>query len=127
VCDAICRFAGYEGSVGTGAHQTVMSSDDEEWSHLLEALYDAFGDTAFLAKTVIAATQPYGNDTGVNLPENVLPGQILDKRSQAASAAKSLGRWFLNRKGRWAGGYQIVQHGRDGNTKQVLWKVRKFS
>lgn len=127
VCDAICTFAGYDGTVGHGAIGTTLSSDDEEWSQLLEALYDAFGDRSFLAKTVIAATQPYGNDTGVNLPENVLPGPILDKRSQAASAAKSLGRWFLNRKGRWAGGFQIVEAGRDGKTKQVMWKVRKFS
>lgn len=127
VCDAICTFAGYDGNVGAGAHQTVMSSDDEEWAQFLEALHDAFGDNPFQAKTVIAASQPYGNDTGVTIPENVLPGPILDKRSQAASAAKSLGRWLMNRKGRWAGGYQVIQRGRDGKTKQVLWAVRKFS
>lgn len=127
VCDAICRFAGYDGTVGSGAHQITMSSDDEEWSQFLEALHDAFGDQSFTSKTVIAATQPYGNDTGVSVPENVLPGPILDKRSQAASAAKSLGRWFTNRKGRWADGYRIVAAGRDGHTKHQLWRVERFS
>lgn len=127
VCNAICAFAGYEGNVGGGAHQVTMSSDDEEWGLLLEALHEAFGDQAFSTKTVLAATQPYGNDTGVDLAETVLPGPILDKRSQAASAAKSLGRWFMNRKGRWAGGYRVVAAGRDGKTKTMLWRVERFS
>lgn len=127
VCDAICRFAGYEGTVGLGM-DTTMSTDDEEWGLFLEALYDAFGPgRSFSAKEVIAATQPYGNDTGVNVPENTLPGPILDKRSQAASAAKSLGRWFMNRKGRWAAGYRITSPGRDGRTKSVIWRVERFS
>ena len=126
VCDAICKFAGYEGDVGSGANQAVLSTDDEEWGLLLEALYDGFGpERSFTAKEIIASTQPYGNDTGVNVPENVLPGPILDKRAQAASAAKSLGRWLLNRKGRWAAGYRVSTRGKN-REHQTLWVVEKF-
>jgi hypothetical protein len=123
VCDSICKFAGYDGTVGGGSRQSTLSADDEEWSLFLEALHDAFADRSFTAKEIIAASQPYGN-TGVVVPENVLPGPILDRRSNAAAAARSLGWWLKKRDGRIAGRYQVVRNGQDGTTKQARWQVR---
>lgn len=96
---------------------------------LLEAVHEAFGpERSFTTKQVISATMPYGNDTGVTIPEHVLPASILDKRSQAATAAKTLGRWFLNRKGRWADGaggkYRAVFIHKD--RAGTHWKVEKI-
>ena len=125
VCDSICKFAGYDGTVGGGSRQATMSTDDEEWCQFLEALHEAFGDGSFTAKRIIAASQPYGNDTGVVVPENTLPGPILDKRSNAAAAARSLGWWLKKRNGRIVGRFQLVATGhRDGTTKQPLWTVK---
>jgi hypothetical protein len=126
-CRGICEFVGYEGMVGGGSQRVAVSADDEEWGVLLEALYDGFGpERKFTAREVIAASQAYGNDTGVNVPENTLPGPILDKRSsQASSAAKSLGRWLVNRRGRWCNGFRIIEAGRDGHTRQLQWLVEK--
>jgi hypothetical protein len=124
VCDSICKFAGYDGTVGGGSRESTLSVDDEEWSLFLEALHDAFKDRSFTARDILAASQPYGNDTGVTVPEGTLPGPILDKRANAAAAARSLGWWLKKRDGRIAGRFQVVRTGQDGATKQALWKVR---
>ena len=72
----------------------------------------------FRAKQVIEAVS-----LGDDLDGDNLPSAVLDKmRFDEHGAAKSLGRWMMNRQGRWSGGRAIEQAGKH-RTGVVQWRI----
>jgi hypothetical protein len=106
-------------------------SDDQDWGAFLAALDRTFGAASFTAKEALRRVRPANVMTmpggvveqaaPIGLDE--LPGELAEKLSRAAVGSgpeilgKSLGRWLMNRRGRWSGGMTVRPEGgktRDG-------------
>lgn len=100
-----------------------VSEDDADWADFLAEVHRVFRAESFQAKDVIARVGNAPNDVQ---PET-LPGDLAEKYSRVAhgstaGVAKSLGRWFSNREGRYANGYTVkavMDNGKTAKRYQV--------
>jgi hypothetical protein len=117
VCDSILQHAGLVGRVNhpDSIRETGLE-DEEEWGSFLQAAYLVCGDKPF---TVAKLLDSVGLEGG--LPEEALPEDVLAKRGNHTSTAKTLGKWFRYREGRWAGGLSVRDAGKKSNT--ALWQI----
>lgn len=120
VVGGVLRHAGVEGTLNHAESvRQVGLEDEDEWGSFLEACARRWpGGATFRARQVVEAVS-----LADGLDGDSLPGDVLDKmRFDENGAAKSLGRWMMNRQGRWAGGRAVEQAGRH-RTGVVQWRV----
>lgn len=115
----ILQLAGIEGVFWhRDTERAEVGADDEDWAGWLAALHALYGDRTFTARDVI-------NAFGSGLEEHA-PAELVDKWDRSigtgAGVAKSLGKWFGNRDGRWAGGYAVRHVGATSDGAK-RWKV----
>lgn len=114
------------GRFGQGADSSTaaVSEDDADWGVFLAEVQRVFGDKEFRAKDVlsrIGANDSFDSGSSVAVQPETLPGDLAEKWSRAgqtAGVAKSLGRWFSNREGRYANGYTVHL---SRTTKDAKW------
>jgi hypothetical protein len=121
----------------TDSAQQMVGADDEGWGEFLTAVRGAFGDRSFTVKELLTRFEGvpiengYGSmrmamdETARNLAE-ALPAELHEKyvrHGDIRAVSKSLGRWFTNRTGRWAGGLVAEKLGINRTNVQE-WRIR---
>jgi hypothetical protein len=106
--------------------RAAKGGDDDGLSVLLEHIRDSFGDKPWTVRELLTAEpDAFRADS-----REWLPAPILEKLARSEiSGAKSLGRWLMNRIGRWvttddARSLVIREAGKDRN-KVALWRVEE--
>jgi len=124
----ILHVAGVPGEFDhTESAQQAVGGDDDEWGEFLEASYRYFGDRTWSTKDLLAEVEDGISLAGKPIPMEALPAELGEKAARAktgvTSIAKSLGRWLMNRDGRFAGDYVSRAAGstRDGK----LWRIER--
>ncbi|GIJ51297.1 hypothetical protein Val02_81830 [Virgisporangium aliadipatigenens] len=127
--DGILQHAGIAGTFDHKSTQIEVGSDDDEWGDFLVAAHRAFGDKSWTAKELLGNVDTGNLLNPGSIPLDTLPGD-LESRAQKpgvviTSLAKSLGRWLMNRDGRWANGLAVRPDGKDGQGVS-LWRIQTF-
>ena len=106
-----------------------QGSEDEEWGTFLEKLAEVFGTEPFTAKEVLRMVNTSGLEGSIGRPISVesLPGNLgeqITRTSNPAHLGRTLGRWLMNRRGRWCSGLTVesLHKGRDGLT----WIIKRY-
>jgi hypothetical protein len=109
---AMLHWAGFPGSFGGSSQKVAIAADPDtdEWAEFLAAIHDTYGDRKWTVKELVQALENYRADEGID-PAH-LPGDLADKWSRAgygkrAGFSKSLGRWLMNRAGRYAHEWKV--------------------
>lgn len=138
---AVDGILGHAGLPGTFDHQdsrrVTVGEDDAEWLELLEAIHHEFGETPWTVRELLDKVAPPPNGPqdpevqwiglrGKTIPLDSLPAELGEKvirgRMGAQVISKSLGRWLMNREGRYAGDRITVRRaGRVSNVQR--WAV----
>jgi hypothetical protein len=102
-----------------------VGADDEEWRDFLIAIHRAMGDKSWTVKELLANVG--GSDlipAPIALDE--LPDELATKAMRSThgvgAISKSLGRWLMNRSGRWAGKLCVRPDGTD-RTNVKMWRI----
>ena len=119
--DGILECAGISGGFDPQENRVQLGASDADWGTFLEAIHDVFADRAWRMAEVSDAIAAGKID-----PE-LLPGSLAAKWTGWATPGftKSLGRWALNRDGKWVGSYTLAGAGEDRRVKIRLWRVGK--
>lgn len=122
--DGILAHAGIQGSFDPVDNRIQMGVSDAEWGTFLEAIHDVFGPLQWRMSDLIDALK---RDTGGIDPE-ILPGSLAAKWDpwKTTGFSKSLGRWAMNREGKYVGQMKIESAGEDKRRKVKLWRVVKL-
>lgn len=144
--NGILDCAGVWGDAGVYDHadsrRVSVGADDEEWGSLLEASHAAFGTKEwtvreFLAKVVEPYSGPMKDDfieqhearqkaAGRTISIDALPGELHERvmrnRGELSTISKSLGRWLMNRDGRYVNKMTARRTGKD-RVGVALWAV----
>lgn len=122
----ILAAAGVAGSFDAeSGKRAATGGDDDGLLALLERARTMFDDRPW---TVAELLTPAGDQFAV-ADRDWLPSVVLEKLARSEpSGRKSLGRWLMNRRGRWVtdgAGRQLVirDAGRDDHSKVAMWKV----
>ena len=106
-----------------------IGGDDDEWRDFCAAIHAHYGSSGWLVRDLLAKVNTIGatNDVARPIQLDALPSELVERIERASrnasTVAKSLGRWLMNREGRWAGQYCIRADGQDSQTKSRRWKV----
>jgi hypothetical protein len=114
-------FASIPGTFGGALTEVALSSDDEEWSDFLAALHGAFGSDRWNVKDLVGQLRDGQSQFAGKIDSAVLPGDLAQqwahiREGKDAGFRKSLGWWLRLRKGRYAGGYRLVDAGKSSKT-----------
>jgi hypothetical protein len=128
--DGILRHAEINGEFDHRSTQIQTGSDDDDWADFLHAIHTHMQNKTWTVKELLGQ---FSNgsliDTG-GIPLDALPGDLGDKAARHGNGvlglAKSLGKWFANREGRWAGDLTIRSAGED-RSRVKLWQIRTSS
>jgi hypothetical protein len=125
----VLEAAGVPGVFGhEESTRVTVSEDDTDWGDFLAAVERRFGGESWLVSELFAHVE--GVSSGPEELVTALPNTLLDKYLKAGPAgpivvSRSLGRWLMNRAGRWAGGLSVVEAGAD-RTNRKRWRVQKM-
>lgn len=105
VTGGILSYAGYTGTVG---HQDSIRQPDgmeeAEWANFLREIEEEYQSAEWTVRELTEKIQSEEID-----PEMV-PEEIIERvHRQGLGASRFIGKWFMNRKDRWAGGYAVHQ------------------
>jgi hypothetical protein len=117
----LIRFAGISETFGQDRESGIgaVSEDDADWAAFLAAVHRVFGDQPFMAKAVIKEVGEEFSESTPKISPEMLPGDLAEKWSRSPDGvAKSLGRWFSNREGRYASGYRVELHSESKSGKR---------
>lgn len=125
--DGILTTAGVPGQFDDRSSiRQPVGSDDDAWADFLAALHAVFGGNPWTTRQLVdrLETAPGLPMTtgGPTIPYDVLPGDLAGRSAYGGGLTTSLGRWLMNRDGRWAGGYVARAAGRDHSNVR-LWRV----
>nr|WP_221382782.1 bifunctional DNA primase/polymerase [Actinoplanes polyasparticus] len=130
--EGIITTAGIEGGFDHDSTQIVVGSDDDDWEHFLTAVHKVRGNQVWTVKEVLADVDPGHNvyaGAGIAhkpIPLDALPTELADKAARSPQGiggiAKTLGRWLMNRDGRWAGSLAVRAAG-SNRDKVRLWRI----
>jgi hypothetical protein len=129
VVRGILRVVGVPGRFDAQESRKVtVGEEDSEWGEFLEAVYGRFGEDTWTVGELFGHVE--GADLGPETIVAALPNSLHEKYLKAGPAgsavvARSLGRWLMNRTGRWADGLAVVDAGVN-RRKQKHWRVRKI-
>ncbi|MER7731930.1 hypothetical protein ABTX80_13710 [Streptomyces erythrochromogenes] len=110
--NGILQFAGIRAEFDHNSTRVQLSVEDDEWSIFYAAIYETFGDQAWMVKDVVLKVD---NEL---LPDEVTAKGVLDP-------AKSLGRKLTGRVGRWSGEFTVKNAGKDGKTKAKKYAIQQ--
>jgi hypothetical protein len=132
----LLHWAGFPGTFGGTPERAADRFRDEEadeWHTFLVAIHTAIGRPVTSKELVQALENGRYHDTSghkcddLELDPHHLPGDLADKFSRiqagrSSGFSKSLGRWLMNRDGRYANGWKVekVEQTRDGWTWTVI-------
>lgn len=121
VVGGVLAHAGVEGTFDAVADRVELGASDLEWFVFLSAVRDCFGDDLWRMAEVVDAIAADKID-----PE-LLPGTLAAKWSGWATPGftKSLGRWAMNREGKYVNSLVMEDAGMDGKRKVRRWRVRE--
>jgi hypothetical protein len=138
VVDGILTAAGVAGTF-SGAESARQSegSDDDDWADFLEPVRAEFEAKSWTVKELLALvhdgrakdTSPVGTfyEEAHPIHLDALPAELVAKASHARGnlgvVSKSLGRFIMNRRGRWARNMRVVEAGVDNRTKSKRWRI----
>ncbi len=110
-----------------GTVRAVADVDDDEWAELLVAIEAVKGVSSWTVRQVLEhrETETVSGLIHTRLPVvDALPSELTARirNNDPSVIAKSLGRWLMNRAGRWAGGRCVRMVGRD-RSNVVLWRI----
>lgn len=132
VVSGVLTHAGIPGRFDSlESHRQSVASDDDEWRTFCEAVHSVHGSAGWMVRDLLAQVDVLGTgmDIARPIPMDALPGQLTERIEKAGrhagTATKSMGRWLMNREGRWAGEYVIRGDGQDSRTKSRRWRVEK--
>ncbi|MDH6537798.1 hypothetical protein [Streptomyces sp. SPB4] len=110
--NGILQFANIRAEFDHNSTRVQLSVEDDEWSIFYAAIYDTFGEQAWMVKDVVLKVD---NEL---LPDELTAKGILDP-------SKSLGRKLTGRVGRWSGEFTVKNAGKDGKTKAKKYAIQK--
>lgn len=128
----ILATAGQPGTFdGIKAEGSALDVDTEEWATFLEHVVEHFRDQPWTTKQLLAKVahpaMPAGGDPLRPIPFDALPGSLTLGRAvmDPSSLSTSLGRWLMNREGRWYNNLCVNRGG--AKTKLgVPWVVNRY-
>jgi hypothetical protein len=131
---SMLHWAGFPGTFGgseAGKVAIAADPDTDEWAEFLASIHMTFGDRVFTVKELVEALDDYGNELlkdPVVVDPDALPGDLADKWARAgykkkSGFSKSLGRWFMNRAGRYAHGWKVEKVQAEGTKHAHGWRV----
>lgn len=129
----ILQHAGIPGEFNHASTQIEIGTDDDEWGTFLAAVHGVYGDRLWTAKELLGDINTGGLIPNGRVPIDALPADLSEKACRHPSGppgvAKSLGRWLMNRSGRWAGGLAVQARGktRDGVKQWRIETIKKTS
>lgn len=123
VVGGILGHAGIEGTFDAIADRVVLGASDAEWRTFLEAIHEYFGSRTWRMAEVVDAIASDKID-----PE-LLPGGLANKWTGWATPGftKSLGRWAMNRDGKYVGDMRLRDAGTHSKQRVKVWAVDKRS
>jgi hypothetical protein len=112
----ILKFASIPGCfLDPSTDRTPVGADDDEWRTFLMALYEKFADRRFTVKEL---------NERLGLVAEYLPAALAEKYDRGQTGLKiSIGKWFKNRDGRYAGRYVLRGVGVDSTNNTTTWRV----
>lgn len=134
--EAILTNAGIPGRFDHVSTQIEVGHDDDEWADFLAAVHRVRGDCVWTVKGLLADVDQGHPTYGLlatapkPIPLDALPHELAEKATRApqgiGAISKTLGRWLLNRDGRWAGNLAVRSAGTD-RTNVKLWRIQSSS
>ena len=125
--EGILRVAGIEGGFDHVGTQVVVGHDDEEWADFLAAIHRHHGDEAWTCKELLDEVRQQRPHEPTGVTREDLPVEFTRPGSyghiEVTISARSLGRWMMNRRGRWAGDFTVREAGVSQGTKR--WRVEQ--
>ena len=121
------KWAGFQGSFGSGTSTAAVYADDEDWHTFLDEMNKRFGTYLFTVKDIV---ERLGQDlypmNGSRLDSAALPGDLPQKWALIRDAKdggfrKSLGWWLRNHEGRYAEGWTLLSAGKDGYGRSLYY------
>lgn len=121
VIGGILTFAGIDGTFDAMASRVELGASDLEWRTFLEAIGQHFGNRTWRMAEVVDAI------AADKINAELLPGGLANKWTGWATPGftKSLGRWAMNREGKFVGKMRMTSAGLDGHLKVRLWRVEE--
>lgn len=107
--------------------------DDDNWAEFLARVWEAHQNKKWTVSHLLARPDDKSKEAISDWREIIsnLPGDLSEKfvkesrtGAEGGSTSKSLGRWLMNRKGRWANNLTIREAGRQRGTN--LWRLEKY-
>jgi hypothetical protein len=128
---SVRAILGIAGIAGTFDHNETtregVGVDDEEWRDFLVAIRRVLGDQVWTVKELlgyVGASDNLINPAPIAMDE--LPDELAVKAMRSphgtGAISKSLGRWLMNRSGRWAGSLCVRPAGTD-RTNVKTWRI----
>ena len=123
VINGILDHAGIKGSFDPMENRVILGHSDKEWGTFLEVIHDTFGSEPWRMSELVDALKYEGG----GIDPILLPGSLAAKWDpwKTLGFTKSLGRWAMNRDGKYVGLMKIEEAGEDKKRKVKLWKVVK--
>lgn len=123
----VLSTAGVPGIFDDGdIREKAADPEAQEWGAFLEAIYEQMDTTAWTAKELLRRVQSAGfEDPTKPLPWDILPGGLTQGRGaiEPATLSKTLGRWLMNREGRWANHLTVRRSGVVHKTQ--TWAIQR--
>jgi hypothetical protein len=123
VIRGVLEHAGVPGIFANRAARVEIAAEDEEWARFLHSIYDLWCDHTFTARELcdVIGTVGAGQIHPDMLPSDLAAKWTDNPFSGNTKLTRSLGRWLVNRSGRWAGGRTVrcLGAGTSGGAKNV--------
>lgn len=106
--------------------EQAVDPEAQEWGTFLEAIYEQMAETGWTAKDLLRRVQSAGfEDPTKPIPWDVLPGGLTQGRGaiEPSTLSKTLGRWLMNREGRWANQLTVRRAGTAQRAQ--IWSIQK--
>lgn len=117
------------GVPGVFAHsdssKVTVGEDDSDWAEFLHAVHQRFGTREWMVAELFGHVE--GTDVGPEEIVGALPNILHEKYLRAGAAgaqvvARSLGRWLMNRAGRWVDGLAVKDCGMS-RMQRKKWQI----
>lgn len=106
-------------------------SEEAEWGAFLEVIWEKMGDRAWTARSLLGLVAlPNATDDNPQrpIPFDSLPAALLAGKAvlEPSTLTVTLGRWLMNRTGRWANDITVREAGVD-RKKTKVWRLERYS
>lgn len=129
---AILLEAGIPGTFDAPETRSEAADPEaDEFQRFLEIVMETMGDRDWTAKSLLGLVRHPSSpidDGSKPIPFDALPADLLRGKTilEPATLSTSLGRWLLNRKGRYFGDLCVKQSGEKHWLNGTSWKVERY-